>query len=215
MRQGNPLSPILFNFVADCLSRMFRKAQRNNLICGLADNLIEKGVVALQYADDTIVCLKDDLEVARNMKLLLYLYEMMSGLRINFAKSEVILINGDEGKCLQYAELFNCQIGYFSIMYLGVVIGYFPIMYLGVVSPCRLHVRDWLPLVEKNEKKLEIWKGISLSIAGRTTLINSSLSSIFIYYMSMYLLPKTIVDTLDKQRRKFFWQGGGRKRNII
>ena len=153
MRQGDPLSPILFNFVADCLSRMFRKAQRNNLICGLADNLIEKGVVALQYADDTIVCLKDDLEVARNMKLLLYLYEMMSGLRINFAKSEVILINGDEGKCLQYAELFNYQIGYFSIMYLGVVICYFPIMYLGVVSPCRLHVRDWLPLVEKNEKK--------------------------------------------------------------
>ena len=27
--------------------------------------------------------------------------------------------------------------------------------------------------------------------------------------MSIYLLPKTIVDNLDKQRRKFFWQGGG------
>ena len=115
MRQGDPLSPILFNFVADCLSRMFRKAQRNNLICGLADNLIEKGVVALQYADDTIVCLKDDLEVARNMKLLLYLYEMMSGLRINFAKSEVILINGDEGKCLQYLSYSTVRLVIFLL----------------------------------------------------------------------------------------------------
>ena len=142
VRQEDPLSPILFNFVADCLSRMVRKAQRNNLICGLADNLIENGVVILQYADDTIICLKDDIEVARNMKLLLYLYEMMSRFKINFSKSEVILINGDEDKNLQYAEIFNCQIGSFPIKYLGVP-----------VSPGRLHVKDWLPLVEKNEKK--------------------------------------------------------------
>ena len=142
VRQEDPLSPIFFNFVADCLSRMVRKAQRNNLICGLADNLIENGVVILQYADDTIICLKDDIEVARNMKLLLYLYEMMSRLKINFSKSEVILINGDEDKNLQYAEIFNCQIGSFPIKYLGVP-----------VSPGRLHVKDWLPLVEKNEKK--------------------------------------------------------------
>ena len=133
---------------------------------------------------------------------LLYLYEVMSGLKINFSKSEVILINGDDSKCLQYAELFNCQIGTFPIRYLGVP-----------VSPYRLHVKDWTPLLEKkNERKLQTWKGSPLSIAGRTTLINSSLSSSFIYHMYIYLLPKTIVDSLDKQRRQFFWQGGGTKR---
>lgn len=136
-----------------------------------------------------------------NMKLHLYLYEMMSGLKINFDKSEVLLINGDEGKTLQYANLFNCQIGSFPIKYLGVP-----------VSPSRLHVADWNPLIEKNEKKLAAWKGSSLSIAGRATLINSSLSSTFIYHMSMYLLPKGTTDKLDKQRRSFFWQGGGQKK---
>jgi hypothetical protein len=30
--------------------------------------------------------------------------------------------------------------------------------------------------------------------------------------MSIYLLPKTTVAKLDKQRRTFFWQGGGVKR---
>jgi hypothetical protein len=30
--------------------------------------------------------------------------------------------------------------------------------------------------------------------------------------MSIYLLPKTITEALDKQRRMFFWQGGSTKR---
>ena len=62
------------------------------------------------------------------------------------------------------------------------------------------------------KKKLAAWKGDSLSIAGRTTLINANLSSSFIYHMSMYLLPKTITKKLDGQRRSFFWQGGSQKR---
>jgi hypothetical protein len=66
--------------------------------------------------------------------------------------------------------------------------------------------------MEKNGKKLDVWKGRTLSIAGRTTLINSSLTSTFIYHMSMYLLPKTVIKQLDKQRRTFFWQGGGHKK---
>jgi len=67
----------------------------------------------------------------------------MSGLKINFSKSEVILINGDNDMKLTYMEMFNCQGGEFPIRYLGVP-----------VSPSRLHVKDWDPLLEKNEKKL-------------------------------------------------------------
>jgi hypothetical protein len=121
MRQGDPLSPILFNMAADCLTRIVRKAQDNNLVIGLAENLITKGVAILQYVDDAIVCLKDDDEVmarTRNVKLLLYLYELMSGLKINSSKSEVILINGDSRK-LQIVEIFNCQLGDFPIKYLA------------------------------------------------------------------------------------------------
>jgi len=65
---------------------MVRHSQRNGMLTGLADNLIQHGVVILQYADDTIICLKENLENARNMKILLYLYELMSGLKINFSK---------------------------------------------------------------------------------------------------------------------------------
>lgn len=86
VRQGDPLSPILFNFVADCLTRMIHNAQRNGLVIGLANNLIPNGIAVLQYADDTILCLENNIDKARNMKLLFYLYEIMSGLKSTFSR---------------------------------------------------------------------------------------------------------------------------------
>lgn len=55
VRQGDPLSLILFNLVADCLTRMILKAQSNGLFFGLISHIIPKGVAVLQYADDTII----------------------------------------------------------------------------------------------------------------------------------------------------------------
>jgi hypothetical protein len=43
----------------------------------------------------------------------------MSGLKINFEKSEVLLIQSDDLKLHFYADLFNCQSGNWPIKYLG------------------------------------------------------------------------------------------------
>jgi hypothetical protein len=80
------------------------------------------------------------------------------------------------------------------------------------VSPSRLHVADWLPLVYKSAKKLDVWQGGSMSIAGRTTLIRASLNNAPVYHMLIYLFPKTIHNKLDKLRTVFFWQGGGTRK---
>jgi len=68
------------------------------------------------------------------------MYVLMAGLKINFYKSEVLVINDNANWANVYAEIFNCQTGIFPIKYLGVP-----------VSLSRLHVIDWLPLVEKNQ----------------------------------------------------------------
>jgi hypothetical protein len=126
---------------------------------------------------------------------------MMAGLKINFSKSEIVVINDHDNIVLAYAEIFNCQIGYFPIKYLGVP-----------VSPSRLHVIDWRPMLDKNAKRLDVRKGSSMSIAGRSTLISASLNNAPTYHMSIYLLPKTVIQELDKVRRTFFWQGVHAKR---
>jgi hypothetical protein len=80
------LSLFLFNLAADSLAKMISLAQTNKLITGLVPEYIENGVAILQYADDTIISLHDDKEQAAHLKLLLYLYENMSGLKSTFQK---------------------------------------------------------------------------------------------------------------------------------
>ena len=72
----------------------------------------------------------------------------MSSLKINFAKSEVMIINGDTLIMQRYADIFNCHVGVFSIKYLEVP-----------VSPSRLHVADWKSMEEKSIKDLTFGKG--------------------------------------------------------
>jgi mannosylglycoprotein endo-beta-mannosidase len=135
------------------------------------------------------------------MKILLYIYEKMSGLKINFNKSEIVMVSSDEQKSLWYSDMMNCATGQWPIKYLGVPI-----------SGSRLHVKDWLFLDEKLLKRLDGWQGASLSYGGRLTLINACLSSIPTYAMSMYLLPKTVIKKMDRTRKRFFWQGGNIKK---
>jgi hypothetical protein len=62
------------------------KAAANNLISGRLPQVIEGGVISLQYIDDTLLFLEDDLEKANNLKWFLLCYEQMTGMRINFDK---------------------------------------------------------------------------------------------------------------------------------
>jgi len=55
LRQGDPISPLLFNLVGDAFTRMLDKAASARLIKGVLQNFRMGGIVSLQYADDTIL----------------------------------------------------------------------------------------------------------------------------------------------------------------
>jgi hypothetical protein len=52
VRQGDPLSPLLFNFATDALAKMINMARDNKMIKGLIPEYIENGVAILQYAGE-------------------------------------------------------------------------------------------------------------------------------------------------------------------
>jgi hypothetical protein len=64
LRQGDPLSPMLFNIVADMLAIMIERAKNDGLIEGVIPYLVDGGLSILQYTDDTILFMKHDLEKA-------------------------------------------------------------------------------------------------------------------------------------------------------
>ena len=107
LRQGDPLSPILFNLVVDVLTKMLSKATSHGLISGLGAELIPDGVVSLQYADDTILFLENDINKAKNLKNILTCFELMSGMKINYDKSEMIPMNLEDYEEKMYAGNFG------------------------------------------------------------------------------------------------------------
>jgi hypothetical protein len=89
LRQGDPLSPLVFNLVADVLSCLLDKAVQKQHITGVLPALIPGGISHIQYADDTVIMVDGSNMSILNLKLFLYYFEWMSGLKINFHKSEV------------------------------------------------------------------------------------------------------------------------------
>jgi hypothetical protein len=54
--------------------------------------LAPRGVIHMQYADDTLILIKNSEEDIKNLKFMLMCFEDMLGLKINFHKSEVIVM---------------------------------------------------------------------------------------------------------------------------
>jgi hypothetical protein len=124
LRQGDPLSSMLFNIVADILAILIARAKEDGQIGSLIPHLVEGGILIFQYADDTILFLEHDIEKAVNMKLILQFFEELSGLKINFHKSEIFFFGEAKEEEEQYKQLFGCDSGSLPVRYLGIPIHY-------------------------------------------------------------------------------------------
>ena len=72
----------------------------------------------------TILFMEDDLEEARNLKLVLEAFEKLSGLKINFHKSELFCFGAAKDRGLEYRGIFGCVEGSFPFRYLGIPMHY-------------------------------------------------------------------------------------------
>lgn len=122
LRQGDPLSPLLFNLTVDALDHMLRRAKQKGHITGVVPHICPGGLTHLQYADDTVIMMGCDDKSIINMKFLLYCFEWMSGLKINYHKSEVFVFVVPEEEQARIANMLNCKNGSLPMTYLGLPI---------------------------------------------------------------------------------------------
>jgi hypothetical protein len=78
LRLGDPLSPMLFNIVANMLAILIEHVKVDGQIEGVVPHMVDWGLSILQYADDTILFMDHDLDKARNLKLILSAFEQLS-----------------------------------------------------------------------------------------------------------------------------------------
>ncbi|WVZ64243.1 hypothetical protein U9M48_013795 [Paspalum notatum var. saurae] len=102
--------PILFNIVVDTLAIILDRAKSYGQVRGVIPHLIDEGLSILQYADDTIIFMDHDIEQAKNLKLILSLFEQLSGLKINFHKSEIFCFGQVKESEDYYSALFGCKV---------------------------------------------------------------------------------------------------------
>ena len=109
----------------------------------------------------------------------------------------------DKKIALELASELGCKVGTFPTPYLGLPLGA-KHKALGV----------WDSIEERFRMRLAPWKIQYISKGGRATLIRITLSSLPIYYLSLFRMPQKVSARLERIQRQFLWGGNDHDKKI-
>ena len=194
LRLGDPLSLLLFLLIMEVLSRLLRKTKESNLIQGFhvgAVNSVGVRISHLLFANDTILFCDASRKQMLSIRLELSCFQAFTDLKANVGKSEIVPI-GKVNNLDKLANILHCKVGSLSMKYLEMLL-----------RTSFKTTSIWNPILEKMEKKLTGWKRLYLSKSGRLTLLNNTLSSLPIYFLSLFTILKAVVARLESIQRNF------------
>ena len=187
---------MLFLIMMEVFSRMLRRVEGASLIRGFKVEGRRGGgdcVSHLLFADDTILFCDAEVEQILHIWLLLLSFQVITGLKVNVHKSEMVSIK-EVVDMHVLAEILGCRVSSLPMSYLGMPLG------ASHNSPS-----IWNPILEKIERKLAEWKKLYLSKGGRLMLLKSTLSSLPTYFLSLFTIPTYVANKIEKLHRDFLW----------
>ena len=92
VRQGDPLSPLLFVLATDFIQTILNRARINHLLSLPVTLPSDEDFPILQYADDTLIFMKGDINELNNLKDILSSFAESTSLGVNFDKSMMVPI---------------------------------------------------------------------------------------------------------------------------
>ncbi|XP_022007783.1 uncharacterized protein LOC110907058 [Helianthus annuus] len=196
LRQGDPLSPFLFVIAMEALTGIMKKAVSEGIFEEIWCTSNGPSLSHLMYADDVIFLGKWSNENALNLRRILRCFYLASGLKINLCKCTMFGVGVNDDDVHRMADFMKCKKGSYPVKHLGLVVG----------ANMNL-VRNWKPVIDLFRNWLSLWKAKSLSYGGRITLLKSVLNSLSTYFFSLYKALIKVLDTLERIRRTFFWNG--------
>lgn len=192
LKQGDPLSPFRFLLIMESLHLSVQWVVDAGLFKGISICSSLK-LSHLFYADDAIFMGQWSETNINTIVKVLDCFHQASGLRINIHKIKIMGLSVSNDKVTQAAAKIGCASFKTPFWYLGTKVG-------GAMS----RIKSWEEIVSKFKSRLSKWKMKTLSIGGRMTLIKSVLNSLPTYHMSIYKVPKKIINSLESIRCHFF-----------
>ncbi|XP_042509284.1 uncharacterized protein LOC122084933 [Macadamia integrifolia] len=157
LRQGDPISPMLFIIAEEVLSRGLSSLVQCKELRAIHGPRGTATPGHILFADDIFIFTNTSLRYVRTLKKFLMKYQDFSGQCISLKKSKLFLGKIAPDRKQVIADTLGIQIYNFSTRYLGVEI------FKGRVKKEAL-----LPVMDKVKGHLAGWKGNLLSLAGRT-----------------------------------------------
>eukprot|EP00253_Pinus_taeda_P014295 PITA_14295 len=160
LRQGCPLSPLLFFIVMDGLSRLIATTKRDGDLCGLkiSDDCF---LTHLLFMDVVLIFLDGNIRDSYSFSNILSLFSSATGMLANHSKSTITFARTSIHEPHFAQQLFPY---YINPLDRG-------LKYLGFwIKPISQKIADWVWLVTKLEKRLTIWSHRYLSRASRHVL---------------------------------------------
>lgn len=202
VKQGDPLSPLLFIMAQQIFSFNLKKMEKNGNMKPYKLGRNIQAVSHLFFADDMLLFSNGRIRSLKNLRDMLQKYEHSSGQRIHLEKSSLYASKNISGRKLNRLQLIlGCQIKQLPCTYLGAT------LYKG-----RNKAEYFERLMQIMHNKLEGWKSKFLSFAGKITLIKSVLNSIPIHTLSCMAVPKVVIQKLENIMKAFLWSQHGQKR---
>lgn len=196
VRQGDPLSPLLYLFGSDLLqSAVNELLHQGGISLPILSNDPDFPIV--QYADDTLLIMPAERDQLLALKSVLDKFSVSTGLKINYCKSQMVPINVPDNIIQQLASDFGCQIGAMPFTYLGLPLG-----------TTRPRISELMPLVCRLERRLTS-SSCFLSQGARVQLINSALASMPLHFLCSLQLPPGLTNQLDRILRQCLWREWG------
>ena len=192
VHQGGCASSLIFLLCAEVLAIEIRKCDE---IQGIPVNELTEKLG--QFADDMDIYQLFKQESLQNTMKILHSFQKESGFTVNYDKTQIYRIGS---LCNSDAKLFtfpNVKWTNDKIKVLGVNI---------CDNEDRMIKENYTETIEKMKNIFKCWYNRNLSLAGKITVINTMIGSLFVHKMTVLPnIPDNIISVFNEEVEKYIW----------